>query len=89
MSSSSANFKLKENNFGLSGEEILLADDRELDEYVSMKKLAPYRTAPIKVCVGRRLGNNMVHFCASYHSILPACSSTSFFSIVYIHILCV
>ncbi len=44
-----SNFHFKEDGFGLSAQEILLAEDRELDEFVNMKKLAPYRTAPIKV----------------------------------------
>ncbi|KAI9496483.1 KRI1-like family C-terminal-domain-containing protein [Zychaea mexicana] len=35
--------KAEPENFGLSAEEILLADDVELNKYVGMKMLAPYR----------------------------------------------
>ncbi|KAG0033490.1 hypothetical protein BGZ81_008317 [Podila clonocystis] len=35
--------KVKPSNFGLTPVEILLADDKDLNEYVSLKKFAPYR----------------------------------------------
>ncbi|KAG0345985.1 hypothetical protein BG004_002681 [Podila humilis] len=35
--------KVKPTNFGLTPVEILLADDKDLNEYVSLKKFAPYR----------------------------------------------
>lgn len=39
---------LKE-DFGLTTDELLVADDRELRQIVSLKKLAPYRKEKIKV----------------------------------------
>ncbi|XP_062231712.1 calcium-dependent protein kinase 1 [Phragmites australis] len=44
-------FKYKQvqpNGFGLSTQEILASDDRDLNQYVSMKKLAPYRESEWK-----------------------------------------
>lgn len=35
--------KTKPNRFGLSSSELLLLDEKELNQYVSLKKLAPYR----------------------------------------------
>ncbi|ORX59286.1 Krr1-domain-containing protein [Piromyces finnis] len=36
--------KVKPENYGLSAIEILLADDKDLNEYISLKKLAPHRS---------------------------------------------
>ncbi|CAN0524325.1 unnamed protein product, partial [Ectocarpus sp. 8 AP-2014] len=46
--------KVKSNDFGLSAEEILLADDKELNKYVPLKKLAPYRKDEPKLDARRR-----------------------------------
>lgn len=35
--------KIKPNRYGLNTSEILMMDDNELNQYVSLKKLAPYR----------------------------------------------
>jgi len=36
--------KVKPENYGLSAVEILLADDKDLNEFISLKKLAPHRS---------------------------------------------
>ncbi|XP_052156122.1 uncharacterized protein LOC127773921 [Oryza glaberrima] len=40
--------QVKPNSFGLSTYEILASDDKDLNQYVSMKKIAPYREAEWK-----------------------------------------
>ncbi|GLT46536.1 hypothetical protein SLA2020_202820 [Shorea laevis] len=46
--------KIKPNRFGLKIEEILMMDDKELNQYVSLKKLAPYRDKEWKLPNGKR-----------------------------------
>ncbi|CAM9302840.1 unnamed protein product, partial [Laminaria digitata] len=46
--------KVNANDFGLAPEEILLADDKDLNKYVPLKKLAPYRTDEPKLDARRR-----------------------------------
>ncbi|GKV27861.1 hypothetical protein SLEP1_g36981 [Rubroshorea leprosula] len=46
--------KIKPNRFGLKIEEILMMDEKELNQYVSLKKLAPYRDKEWKVPNGKR-----------------------------------
>ncbi|TXG71685.1 hypothetical protein EZV62_000264 [Acer yangbiense] len=43
------NAKVKPNRYGLKTKEILVLDDNELNQYVSVKKLAPYREKEWKV----------------------------------------
>ena len=45
--------------FGLSAEEILMMDDKDLNQYVSLKKLAPYREKEWKVPNNRRYEQKM------------------------------
>ncbi|CAA6657007.1 unnamed protein product [Spirodela intermedia] len=47
------------NRYGLSAEEILLADDKELNQYVSLKKIAPYREEEWKVSRQKRYHQKM------------------------------
>ncbi|TVU19921.1 hypothetical protein EJB05_36103, partial [Eragrostis curvula] len=56
-------FKYKQvqpNSFGLSTVEILQSDDRDLNQYVSMKKLAPYRESEWKVTHHKKLGKDLI-----------------------------
>ncbi|XP_057960943.1 uncharacterized protein LOC131152972 [Malania oleifera] len=46
--------KVKGNRYGLKPEEILVMDDKELSQYVSLKKLAPYRDDEWKVPNSKR-----------------------------------
>uniref|UniRef100_A0A0D3G980 Kri1-like C-terminal domain-containing protein n=1 Tax=Oryza barthii TaxID=65489 RepID=A0A0D3G980_9ORYZ len=47
--------QVKPNSFGLSTYEILASDDKDLNQYVSMKKIAPYREAEWKVTHHKKL----------------------------------
>ncbi|KAK3135231.1 hypothetical protein QOZ80_5BG0416370 [Eleusine coracana subsp. coracana] len=56
-------FKYKQvppNSFGLSTLEILESDDRDLNQYVSMKKLAPYRENEWKVTHHKKLSKELI-----------------------------
>ncbi|KAJ0078538.1 hypothetical protein Patl1_24029 [Pistacia atlantica] len=46
--------KVKPNRYGLKTEEILILDDKELNQYVSVKKIAPYREKEWKVPDSKR-----------------------------------
>ncbi|KAK7331285.1 hypothetical protein VNO77_25506 [Canavalia gladiata] len=46
--------KTKPNKFGMSASEILLMDEKELNQYVSLKKLAPYREEEWKLSKQKR-----------------------------------
>uniref|UniRef100_A0A1D1Z208 RING-type E3 ubiquitin transferase n=1 Tax=Anthurium amnicola TaxID=1678845 RepID=A0A1D1Z208_9ARAE len=47
------------NRYGLSAEEILMTDDKELNQYVSLKKIAPYREDEWKVSRLKRYHQKM------------------------------
>ncbi|XP_047150398.1 protein KRI1 homolog [Vigna umbellata] len=49
----------KPNRFGMSASEILLMDDKELSQYVSLKKLAPYRDEEWKLSKQKRYALKM------------------------------
>lgn len=40
---------VQKESFGLTNDDLLYADDKLLNQYVSIKKLAPYRDQPIKI----------------------------------------
>ncbi|XP_020578547.1 protein KRI1 homolog [Phalaenopsis equestris] len=46
-------------SYGLQVEEILMANDKDLNQYVSLKKLAPYREKEWKVTYHQKLKKNM------------------------------
>ncbi|KAK4256111.1 hypothetical protein QN277_009023 [Acacia crassicarpa] len=46
--------KTKPNGFGLSASEILMMDEKELSQYISLKKLAPYREEEWKLSKQKR-----------------------------------
>lgn len=50
--------KIKPNRYGLKAEDILTIDDRDLNQYISLKKLAPYREKEWKVPNLKRLQIN-------------------------------
>ena len=41
--------QVKPESYGLSDEQILFGEDKELNKYVSVKKLAPYREEKMKL----------------------------------------
>ncbi|XP_072953569.1 uncharacterized protein [Typha angustifolia] len=48
------------NRYGLHSEEILMANDKDLNQYVSMKKLAPYRQNEWKVTYHQKLKKSLI-----------------------------
>lgn len=52
--------KVQPNSFGLETFEILQSDDRDLNQYVSMKKLAPYREDEWKVTHHKKLSKDLI-----------------------------
>ena len=53
--------KVKNNNFGLTNEEILLLNDKELNNLVSLKKYKPYRQDEDRVNIHRVYQNKNQH----------------------------
>ncbi|CAD6336161.1 unnamed protein product [Miscanthus lutarioriparius] len=52
--------QVKPNSFGLSTYEILASDDKDLNQYVSIKKLAPYREDEWKVTHHKRQSKDLI-----------------------------
>ncbi|KAF8719416.1 hypothetical protein HU200_024129 [Digitaria exilis] len=52
--------KVNPNSFGLSTYEILASDDKDLNQYVSMKKLAPYMEIEWKVTHHKKLSKDLI-----------------------------
>eukprot|EP00268_Persea_americana_P013060 TRINITY_DN1568_c0_g1_i1.p1 TRINITY_DN1568_c0_g1~~TRINITY_DN1568_c0_g1_i1.p1 ORF type:complete len:648 (-),score=242.25 TRINITY_DN1568_c0_g1_i1:383-2326(-) len=50
---------VRPNKYGLSAAEILMTDDKELNQYVSLKKLAPFRESEWKVSKQKRYQQKM------------------------------
>ncbi|WOL10342.1 hypothetical protein Cni_G19097 [Canna indica] len=48
------------NTYGLRPEEILIADEKDLNQYVSLKKLAPYREKEWKVTYHQKLKKDLI-----------------------------
>jgi len=52
--------QVKPNSFGLSTYDILVSDDKDLNQYVSIKKLAPYREDEWKVTHHKRQSKDLI-----------------------------
>ncbi|CAM0954913.1 unnamed protein product [Alopecurus aequalis] len=52
--------QVQPNNYGLKTKEILLADDRDLNQYVSIKKLAPYREEEWQVTHHMKMNKDLI-----------------------------
>ncbi|RLN28209.1 hypothetical protein C2845_PM05G33840 [Panicum miliaceum] len=52
--------KVNPNSFGLSACDILTSDDKDLNQYVSMKKLAPYRESEWEVTHHKKLSKDLI-----------------------------